>query len=173
MRGLSFGVGYIFFFLQSQLSCVIFLWLSAVLMKLSPVLEQLRKNGFRITRVRRALTDIFLSAKRPLSAENVLLLLKKRRISVNKTTVYRELDFLQEQELLQKLQLKGPKHYYEWRKSHHHHVVCRECFSAQDVDVEALEKLLPRLERHLTRKTRFTRLTHSLEFFGLCRPCSR
>lgn len=149
------------------------MWLSALLMKLSSPLEQLRKNGFRMTRVRRALTDIFLSAKRPLSAENIILLLKKRRISVNKTTVYRELDFLQEQELLQKLQLKGPMHYYEWKKSHHHHVVCQECFAARDVDVGVLEKLLPRLERDLTRQTRFTRLTHSLEFFGLCRPCSR
>lgn len=142
-------------------------------MKLPPSLEQLRKNGFRITRVRRALTDIFLSSKRPLSADNVISLLKKRRISVNKTTVYRELDFLQEQELLQELHLKGPKLYYEWKKSHHHHVVCKECFSAQDVDAGTVEKLLPRLERHLARKTRFTQLTHSLEFFGLCRPCSK
>jgi Fe2+ or Zn2+ uptake regulation protein len=141
-------------------------------MKLSPALEQLRENGFRITRVRRALTDIFLSSKRPLSVDVLIPLLKKRRISVNKTTVYRELDFLLEQELLQELHLKGTKLYYEWKKHHHHHVVCRECSSVQDIDAGEVEKLLPRLERKLTRKTLFTELSHSLEFSGLCHRCS-
>lgn len=135
------------------------------------ILILLRENRLRLTKTRKALMELFLCNKPPLSVPEILSLLKKMRLGVNKTTVYRELERLQQAEIIAVVQLGGRKRHYELAsRKHHHHLICVKCEHVEDVDVDEddflREKYKAIQERH------FAVLRHSLEFFGLCKMCS-
>ena len=56
---------------------------------------------------------------------------------------------------------------YNIGEMHHHHIVCRSCHKVEVLDfcvVDVLERM--------AKKRGYTRLTHTLELFGLCPDCS-
>ncbi len=141
-------------------------------MKSKERLLELRKKGFRITKVREAFFAIFEDVKKPLSVQEVMEALKKEKIAANKTTIYREIDFFVKQGLLRSVALNDDRTYYEWVSVHHHHLVCVMCKTVEDVDVEAVEGLLNTLQTMIKHSSRFSQLEHSLEFFGTCKKCT-
>ena len=128
----------------------------------------LQEAGFRLTKARRAILAILDGAVHPLSVFEVLLALAKKKIAVDKTTVYREITFLKERRIVQQIQFGDRVKRYELRLGHHHHLVCVECDAIADV---SLGGDLDSLEQRISRKTGFRIDDHSLEFFGLCVNC--
>ena len=56
---------------------------------------------------------------------------------VNKSTVYRELDFLESQDLITDIRLDNAKNMYEFKsKNHHHHLYCIKCKKIEEVDMD-------------------------------------
>lgn len=53
--------------------------------------------------------------------------------------------------------------------AHHHHLVCRRCGAAVEVSAQALEAWVAAV----SAEHGFTQVTHTAEFFGLCRHCSQ
>lgn len=105
----------------------------------------------------------------PLSAAEILAGLARRRMIVNKTTVYRELDLLSGAGVLRELQFGDRKKRYEVApEGHHHHLVCMECHRVEDIE---LPRDLDLQERQIERQKKFKILNHTLEFFGTCRDC--
>jgi len=39
--------------------------------------------------------------------------------------------------------------------------------------MKEIENIFPSIEKKLKQKKKFTSITHTLEFFGLCQKCSR
>ncbi len=134
-------------------------------------LEQLRSLGFRITNVRRGLIEIFGTTQQPLSAIQILNFLKDRSLDVNKTTVYRELDFLMANEVISELDLLDGMKRYELRHAnhHHHHLVCTSCQKIQCVE---MNNDLDEVESRIKSRYHFNVKVHVLEFFGLCSKCT-
>jgi Fe2+ or Zn2+ uptake regulation protein len=132
------------------------------------IVKELREQGHRVTKVRREMVGMLEGAKVPLTASDILGALKKKKLAVNKTTVYRELDFLRENNIVQEVDFGDKKKRYEISDKHHHHVVCVECKQVEDVD---LQQDLDAAERKIARQKGYTILNHSLEFFGLCPVC--
>ena len=50
---------------------------------------------------------------------------------------------------------------------HHHHLICRQCSGV----VEINECFPTAIEEKIARQNGFTRMTHKLEFFGVCPEC--
>jgi Fur family transcriptional regulator, ferric uptake regulator len=96
---------------------------------------------------------------------NKLLLLK---ISADRTTIYRELVFLLEKNVIKKIQLGDNKLYYEICSKHHHHLICTKCSDVKEI---VLGKHLEKQEMIIYKKDKFKVLSHSLEFYGLCEKC--
>ena len=135
----------------------------------STKLTQLRAAGHRITKVREAVMTIFETATEPPSADEIISALKRRRISVNKTTVYRELDFLLAKQLIREIDLlEGKKRYELFDGSHHHHLVCLECRTIQCIE---MDNDLDAVEKDLLKNAGFEVKSHTLEFFGVCARC--
>lgn len=135
------------------------------------ILILLHENHLRLTKTRKALMELFLCNKPPLSVPEILSLLKKMRLGVNKTTVYRELERLQRVEIIAAVRLGDRKQYYELAtRKHHHHLICVKCEHVEDVDVD--EDELTHEAHRASREKHFSVLRHSLEFFGLCKMCS-
>ena len=111
---------------------------------------------------------LLVKAQAPLAALDILQVLEKKKLQVNKTTVYRELDFLGENNIVQEVEFGDKKKRYEISDKHHHHVVCVQCKRVEDVD---LEKDLDMEERKIAKQKGYKIINHSLEFFGLCAKC--
>lgn len=135
------------------------------------ILERLRSDGFRITKTRRHVVEIFASEARPMSAQELLDALRKKKQRVNKTTVYRELEFLEEQEVVREVQLGQDRKRFELTDGpHHHHIRCLSCGIIVDVSIP---NELSTATKHIQKQTAFKVLDHSLEFVGVCRDCQK
>jgi Fe2+ or Zn2+ uptake regulation protein len=141
------------------------------MMKLDVIVRTLRSGGFRITRARRAIIKLFLDSSAPLSVAEVREGLRRLKINVNKTTVYREVDFLKSREMIRELHIGDRKSRYEMKYSdHHHHLFCVGCSGIECVE---LEKCLEAEEKRILRENRFKTMKHSLKFIGLCAECQQ
>lgn len=132
------------------------------------IISRLREEGFRSTGIREAILSLFCKSKKPLSCQDIQKYLKQKSISANKTTVYRELDFLKNQKLIEEFQLDDGVRRYEISSKHHHHVVCTKC---KKIDCVELKQELRSQEIQIEKNNKFKIISHSLEFYGLCHKC--
>ncbi len=139
-------------------------------MKKEALLQILRTHRLRLTKTREGLLQLFLTLSTPLSVPRILDELACLGLSVNKTTVYRELERLEKVGIVRSLSLGDRKQYFELAtRDHHHHFVCVECDEVEDVLFDELD--LSKQEACLAQKKGFSVFNHSLEFFGLCKMC--
>ncbi len=133
------------------------------------LLQELRERGQRVTKTRAALLDILEQRSSPMSAEDLLAQMHKRRLFPNKTTIYRELAFLVAQGLILEVDLGERKKRYESiQAGHHHHLICINCHSITEID---LGEHLTTQEEKIRKQNDFWVQRHALEFFGLCAAC--
>ena len=130
--------------------------------------EFLKTRGLRETRARVAILGVFLAAPSPVSVPDVLSALSESGQVFNKTTLYRELEFLMAEGIVSLALALGSCQYYELSREHHHHLVCTSCGDIQDI--EAREDLC-RFEHELWHEKGFRVARHSMEFFGVCQKC--
>ena len=138
------------------------------------IIEHLRQSGHRITRLRRVMLEIFGRQHGPLPYDVIMKKLSVHGLRPNKTSVYRELEFLVKQQVVHVLEFNEDKKRYELAldEHHHHHVVCQSCKTIGEVhDVKALEVHLRKFEKYLTQKFGFRDIAHRLDFFGTCSKC--
>ncbi|MFN7160559.1 MAG: Fur family transcriptional regulator [Candidatus Gracilibacteria bacterium] len=137
----------------------------------SKLKDDLKSQGFRMTKTRESILKILSHHKEPISVPEILECLSHEDINVNKTTAYRELDFLLEQGFIQELDFGDRKKRYELsERDHHHHLICENCTSVQDI---ALDEDLKKEEEIIKKSTGFQVKRHALEFFGLCEKCRK
>jgi len=137
-------------------------------MNLDLTLSSLRDKGHKITNIRKEVVNIFSKAIKPLSAREIHKKLQSLGLSVNKTTVYRELQFLTGEDYLIEVQLKPEEISYESKElMHHHHLICEVCGKVDNVT----NCLAEQLEEDVLKKKGFKINRHSLEFYGTCSVC--
>ena len=141
---------------------------------LEVLIALLRRKGLRITANRQAILKVLLSAKSPLSLQQIQAAAVEHGLDGNPpdfATVFRMMNLLEELKLAHKVNLGRASTHYEMTDSRHHrdYLVCTDCGQ-----VTPLERPCPveHLERQISREHGFTQLTHSLEFFGRCGACS-
>ncbi|OGG12950.1 hypothetical protein A2773_01945 [Candidatus Gottesmanbacteria bacterium RIFCSPHIGHO2_01_FULL_39_10] len=130
--------------------------------------EILKANKIRPTKARVFLLNLLANAEKPLDATSLLSLIRKRRLGIDRSTLFRTIQIFLKKELIRKLEFGDGKYHYEVSAlPHHHHLVCNNCGQIKDVvmnDVQILEK-------EIEKKAQFHINHHHLEFFGLCRNC--
>lgn len=131
---------------------------------------ELASEGFRMTELRIAILAIVEHQMKPFSIDEIRAELEKYHVPFHIASLYRELDVLTNASVLQPVYFHDHIKRYEWSYDrHHHHVVCVKCDAVADVDVR---DDFSDEQRKIEKKTKFTILRHSLEFFGLCNACS-
>ncbi len=130
------------------------------------IVDVLKNKGLRNTSVRRACIEFFSSSTGPIDAQ---LLISK--LQVNKTTIYRELATLLSLDIILEIDFgDGKKRYELASRSHHHHLICTKCKSVSEYEVETD---LSFEEKRIKKNHAFIVSKHTLEFFGICKSCSR
>lgn len=131
--------------------------------------EICRRAGARLTRLRRSILLLVLSAERPLTAYEILDLLRPKDPSATPAGVYRSLDFLTELGLVHRIE--SAKSFVACAMPDHTHpsqmLVCRRCGTV----VETEDSRVARATENLGRRLGFALDRNTMEFVGLCSSC--
>ena len=123
----------------------------------------------RQTRQRAAVSDLLDGMAEFKSAQEVHALLRERGESVGLTTVYRCLQALADADDVDMLVGDdGEMRYRRCGRTHHHHLVCRDCGSTVEIAGPAVEHWA----NAVAGEHGFTDVSHHLELFGRCATCS-
>jgi len=125
--------------------------------------------NFKKTPARLAISEFFSASSTPVDAEQIIQYLRSRNLDTNKVTVYRILDILLKNQIIDRVEFGEGKYRYELKKDHHHHLICTNCGKVQDVEGNLVENL----EKEIQKDKNFKVKNHSLEFFGLCEDCQK
>ena len=90
-------------------------------------LETLKRKGFKLTPQRRLIVDIIHDAHKHISAEEIIDIVRQRMPGVNKSTIYRTLDILEQAGSVYKSESAHGFIYHHAEEGHHHHLVCTKC----------------------------------------------
>jgi len=114
--------------------------------------------------------NIFKSYHLPLAEFELRQRLAKKGLKLNKTSVYRLLEKLADENLIKSVDFGDRKKRYELNlHNHHHHLICTNCNIVEDIFVHNDVK---HVEEKIRKEKKFIIKTHQLEFFGLCKECS-
>ncbi|WP_347862810.1 Fur family transcriptional regulator [Salimicrobium sp. PL1-032A] len=140
--------------------------------RLERIKKQLHSQSYKLTPQREATVRVLLENEADhLSAEDVYLLVKEKAPEIGLATVYRTLELLSELKVVDKINFGDGVSRYDLRKEgaehFHHHLVCTECGSVEEVE----EDLLEEVEKIVEKDWKFQVKDHRLTFHGVCRVC--
>ena len=130
--------------------------------------------GLRNTRPRRLIAEKlaeFAAAERDFATDELWAELKQADPELGRATVFRSVDLLVEQGILDRVAFADGTHRYRVcggdGTHHHHHMTCTRC--RRVIEVEAC--LPPELLEAIGRTTGFSLEGHTIELFGRCPAC--
>ena len=130
---------------------------------------QLHSRGFRVTSQRMAILHVLRHSQTHLSPSEVYELARRELPGLTEPTVYRTLEFLSNNRLVQSAQTHGGHLVYQITSDQHHHVICSICGCTLEVEHKLLEKMYRRLEA----ATGYIINDDHATFFGLCPECQK
>ena len=131
--------------------------------------DMLKLKGLKVTKHRNSVLEIIESSNQPISAEDIYILLKQKNISINLSSIYRILDTLVANSLINKFIFEeNNKTCYEINTmDHKHYLICSNCKRMLPISGCPLESYEAELEKSLG----FTITNHRLEIYGYCKEC--
>jgi len=121
-----------------------------------------------LTPQRRILIDIIHESDCELTTDYILSRVKEKMPEVHKSTVYRNLDTLEQAGCVYKSDVGGRVVYHHADHGEHCHLVCQICGKAIDCNEDLVEPVL----RDIFDRTKFRIDTHNLILKGICSDCS-
>jgi Fur family ferric uptake transcriptional regulator len=127
----------------------------------------------RSTRQGGAVRDALSAAGGFCSAQDVYATLRANGDAVGLSTVYRHLQTLVDEGLVDVIHTPEGETTYRYcgepGPGHHHHLVCRECGRTEAVEGRAVE----RWAGEVAERYGYTDVDHTVELFGRCPQCAR
>jgi len=132
------------------------------------IIDELRKQGFRITPQREMIINAIAHSPQHITAEEIFEKLKEHTRAINIATVYRTLDLLWHEGFARRNDLSEGKIVYStFQHGPHIHLVCRRCNQVIEADV----KLLNSLGEDLISNYHFRPDLNHFAIFGICADC--
>lgn len=129
----------------------------------------MKTAGLKRTPNRENLLRFLIENHGPFSKDEIKSALPKD--DFDSVTLYRNLAHFEEIGLVRRSEFGDGVSRYEFQAhpdEHHHHIVCTDCRRVDSLDDCILSKLDAVVE-----KLGYTKVRHSLEFFGLCEDCAK
>jgi Fur family transcriptional regulator, ferric uptake regulator len=129
------------------------------------------RRGIRMTRQRRVILQVMDDAEQHLDVDQIFERAKKVDPGINLVTVYRTIDLLKKNGLIDELDLlhlRGDRHYYETHGPRDHiHVACLKCGKVREFESRLYEQLKTQIEHDFHMKVTVSRT----EVGGYCAEC--
>jgi Fur family ferric uptake transcriptional regulator len=127
----------------------------------------LRDAGLRPTSQRLAVLDALAGQPDAITAQELHYRLRARGSPAGLTTVYRTLSALADAGVLDRFESSGEQSFKLCGEAHHHHLVCLECGSVEEIEGAEVEAWVDRT----ARRKRFRVASHRADIYGRCRSC--
>jgi len=124
------------------------------------IIKSLSERGYRITGARKEISTVILAAKEPLTIQDLV-----DRVFVDEASVYRTVETLKKENLIEEILLKNERPRYASSHDHHHHVVCSDCGYIAHIACD-VEPDIPKSVKGFKCID-----SHELTFYGLCSNC--
>jgi len=131
------------------------------------IIDTLRKKGYKATAQRIAVCRFTLNSRDHPNAQKIYAEVKKFHPTVSLATVYKTLQILKEQDLIQELDLPESKARFDSYMDPHINVVCLQCGSIQDFSDNIAREMVEKV----TTKADFTRTGQRIDIYGICKTC--
>lgn len=124
-----------------------------------------------MTRQRELVVESFLLAGGHVRTEELYEFVRERDAKVGYTTVFRTLKALADCGLAREIVLHDgrTRFEYDYKRPHHHHIVCVEC----ERTIEFFSPESERIQNQITSRYGFKPVRHNLQIFGICPDCQR
>jgi Fur family ferric uptake transcriptional regulator len=129
----------------------------------------LKQKGLKQTSQRLIILDVFLSAGKHISADELHAMIRKKNPRIGFSTVYRTLRLFTECGLAREVNFGDGRARFErgLDKSQHGHLICNNCGRTEEFTIGTM----PRSLKQITAKSGFKAEGHRFEVYGLCRKC--
>lgn len=131
----------------------------------------LQQQGLKLTIERQALVREIFGQHYHFEAEQLLGLMRDKRLKISRATVYRTLDLLVKSGMVRRVHL-GEDHYHYERvteNSHHDHLICTTCGGV----IEFHDPVIEERQKRICARKGFTPTFHNLQILGVCSKCRR
>lgn len=123
----------------------------------------------RRTRNQERIIDVLKTLERSISAQDLYVELRNRSLAMGLATVYRSLESLKLEGVVQSRATAGGEALYSLVQEDRHHLTCLQCGSSIPIEQCPVHDL----EVQLNQSYKFKIYYHMLEFFGLCIQCQQ
>jgi Fur family ferric uptake transcriptional regulator len=130
--------------------------------------NRIRQQGYRLTPQRELVLDAVCEGHGHTSFDEIQRRVQSKAPSINRSTIYRTLEFLQKLNLVVVAHIEGRTLYEIARTKPHHHLVCTRCGAEIEIDGEMLAPAYS----IIAERTGFVVHADHLVLKGLCRECS-
>jgi len=121
-----------------------------------------------MTPQRRLIVDIIHDENAHLTAEGIIKSVQNRMPGVNKSTIYRTLELLEELNCVFKSEVDDKFIYHHADEGHHHHIICSKCGKS----IACKEDIFEPVEKFLRRRFGFQAEFKHVIVGGICKECS-
>ncbi len=139
---------------------------------LEAITKKIQQSGFKLTKQRKAILEVFLLSNDHLQVEEIFEQAKKNNKSLNLTTVYRTLNWLQKYGFANAHYFKDNKASFEPNledSKHHDHLICTKC----NYIIEFFNIKIEEEQIKIANKHSFIITSHKMELYGICQKCSK
>lgn len=128
---------------------------------------ELKSIGLKNTSARNAVLKALKDKDKPLDIAEIQFYIGESGDKADQATVYRIINAFYKKGIVKRIEIGEGKYRYEISEEDHHHLICTECGSIQDVE----DKFMADIEAGIKKNKKFLVKNHSLEFFGICQNC--
>jgi Fur family peroxide stress response transcriptional regulator len=131
------------------------------------VVREYGRRGRKRSRQRERILELLRETGAHPTADWLYHRLKSEFPSLSMGTVYRNLNILLEDGLIQRIDFGSTFDRFDGKVGPHYHFICEQCGAILDLDMPVDEAL----NRKLSAVTPYTVRRHRIEFFGVCDRC--
>jgi Fur family ferric uptake transcriptional regulator len=126
------------------------------------------KKKLRKTEPRRIILQEIRHSKSHPTADDIYEMVKKKVPRVSLGTIYRNLEVLCQEGLIQRIEMGGSQKRFDGHTENHYHFRCLNCGKIEDLTEGSLEDI----EKALAKLSPYEILGHRVELTGRCHPCN-
>lgn len=135
-------------------------------MDLNEALSLMKDEGYKYTKRREDILDVFAKQRRYMTARDLLNEIKDVYPGLSFDTIYRNLSLFHELGILEMTELDGEKHFRMAcaTDEHHHHFICLSCGQTKEIEACPMNAI--------TTIDGDVEITgHKFEVYGYCKQC--
>lgn len=133
--------------------------------------KQMKDKHLKQTKQREIIVGEILVARagEHFSAEDLWERLRRKKHKISKATVYRTLNLLIDEKVVEEHDFGRGQKYYEKlvERPHHDHLICVHCGQISEFENEEIEQI----QQKVAKKGNFHLYYHSHKLFGACSKC--